>query len=227
MRKWMRKELSAALGCLFAAALLWGLQIHLEQKELADRIAPKLLRFHVMADSNNKEDQEIKLQVRSFLIDRIYEEMENSQKVGIAWDKASLVRYLSSSRRQLEEETHQFLKTLGKDQTVSLNVVWQKFPEKYYGNLRLPAGRYEAAQVKIGSGRGRNWWCILYPSICITKDAAAAVPESSLETLQSMLSREDYQKLLTERPAVHLDFQLRRLTANWPALLSHLSPNNN
>ncbi|MCI8294401.1 MAG: stage II sporulation protein R [Lachnospiraceae bacterium] len=215
-----KKELLLALACFLAAAFLWAFQARLEQGQLAERIAPHILRFHVLANSNSAADQEIKIEVKSFLLERIYGHLGEDAA------KSDVVAYLEAERQTLEAEAEQFIRRLGKEQTVSLDVVWCAFPEKYYGELKLPAGTYEAAQVRIGQGRGRNWWCILYPKVCVTKGAVATVPEGSIKELEELLSPEDLQALYAQRPLIHLDFQLWQLFSTLPALQNHLPPSS-
>lgn len=211
-----RKELFLALGCMVCAVFLWGAQIRAEQWELAGRIAPGILRFHVIADSNSKEDQEIKLEVKSFLLERISEGMETAgDGDGMEGDeKDRLVSYLSAHKNKLEREAGELVRRLGGNGQVSMKLGKCEFPEKYYGDLRLPAGIYEALQVRIGKGMGHNWWCILYPKVCITKDALAVVPESSREELKRILSPEDFLALQAERPEIQVDFRFYRMLAN-------------
>lgn len=266
--------------CFLSALSLWCAQIRRDQFMLAERIAPKILRFHVIANSNSAEDQEIKLKVKSYLLETIDEKFNeytadsskttyspkitdslkatNSLKAtdflkttdslktidflkttdssedfpltdssalhfsqGNTITKDELTAFLSDHKEELEYDTEMFIRRLGKAYPVSFEVTRCEFPEKFYGNVRLPAGTYEAAQVKIGSARGHNWWCILYPKVCITKDAVATVPEASLEELRNLLSREDYQKLLLKRPELlpefHLSFYALDALKKWRA----------
>ncbi len=215
-----KRDIFLALCCFLAAAFLWACQVRLEQNRLAERIAPDILRFHVLANSNSSADQEIKVKVKSFLLERIYDQL------GEEADKAAVTAYLEAEQQTLEKEAEQFIRSLGKEQTVSLEVVWCPFPEKYYGDLMLPAGTYEAAQVRIGQGRGRNWWCILYPKVCITKDAVAVIPEDSMEELEQLLSPEILDALRVRRPGFHIELGLLRALSTLPALQSHLLPND-
>lgn len=212
LRSGLKREIVLALGCFLAAAFLWFCQIRAEQYGLAERIAPEILRFHVIANSNSKKDQEVKLKVKSFLIDEIYDELDAERR---GQTKADIISFLSVNREELERKAEEFLRGLGKEDPVSLEIVWCEFPEKFYGDIMLPAGRYQAAHVKIGKGLGHNWWCVLYPRVCITKDAAAVVPEASREELKKLLSPEDYLALQSERPVIHIDFQLRKLLGRW------------
>lgn len=216
-----RKQIFLSIFCFSAAILLWLAQMRLEDRQLAARIAPDILRFHVIANSNSREDQELKLNVKSFLLEKIYEGIEDAsedaagqsarQNSSSESGKEALIRYLAKNREYLEEEAEAFIRESGYSYPVSLNVTECEFPEKYYGELRLPAGVYEAAQVRIGAGRGRNWWCILYPKVCVTKDALATVPESSREELEKLLSEEDFKALESERPVIRFGFRLRNI----------------
>lgn len=200
------KEIFLAVFCFLAAGFLWIMQMQTEQRILADRIAPKILRFHVVGNSNSSADQEVKLKVKSFLLETINQELTVRRKENqdFAWNKETLKQYLLTNRQKLKEITEKFIQEMGMNYPVSLDIVWCDFPEKYYGELRLPAGKYEAAEVIIGKGRGHNWWCVLYPRICITKDAVSVLPEDSRKELTALLSEEDVQVLLEQHPDIHL-----------------------
>ena len=150
-------KLMLALVCLLAAGLLWSAQINRQQRQMAAKIAPYVLRFHVIAERNSPEDQAIKLHVKSFLLEQIYAEMEKREGPD-SWGKAEIKDYLVESSEKLEEMSEEFICGLGKELPVSASIQWTDFPEKYYGDLDFPAGTYEAFQVVIGEGRGRNWW---------------------------------------------------------------------
>lgn len=201
-----RKSLYLILLCFLSALTLWMAQIRRDQFALARHIAPKLLRFHVIANSNSPEDQEIKLKVKSFLLEKIYQSTASSDNsasnTSPPLTKESLTSTLLAQKASLERDTRDYIRRLGKDYPVSLDLKTCEFPEKYYGNIRLPAGYYETAELSIGNARGHNWWCVLYPKICITKDAVAIVPDSSLEELRQLLPSEDYQQLLLQRPSL-------------------------
>ena len=134
-----KRQILAALACLLAAAFLWNMQVRKEQQELAARISPSILRFHVIANSNGKEDQELKLKVKSFLLKEIYRQISQesgNQELG----KKQLCTWLSLRKEQLAQETENFLHEFGKEMKVSAELKTVEFPEKFYGSLRLPAG---------------------------------------------------------------------------------------
>ena len=86
---------------------------------------------------------------------------------------------------------------------VQLELTRDYFPSKAYGDLVFPCGVYDAARITIGSGKGRNWWCVLYPSLCFVDSVHAVVPASSRRTLASQMSEADYHALLPRDAPQH------------------------
>lgn len=127
----------------------------------------QLLRFHIIANSNSSVDQAIKLKVRDVLLkklDPIFQKetsvkqaeamVKSHQKQIAAWVQAVLRKYHVSYKAKI---------SLGQ----------YVFPTKTYGTFALPAGRYEALEVKLGQARGQNWWCVLYPPLCLVDPTSA------------------------------------------------------
>lgn len=120
----------------------------------------KLIRFHVVANSDSDEDQIIKYAVRDEVLKRIAPRLAESKS-------------LQESRQIIKEMEGQLLhiaNTVVQDHDVNHEVVIDHgkhiFPTKTYGSMVLPGGEYEAVKIKIGEARGENWWCVLFPPIC-------------------------------------------------------------
>lgn len=183
------------------------------QETLAAHIAPKILRFHVLADSNRREDQELKLQVRDQVLSYIYTAIPQPM------EKEPLKRWLADHAEQIEETAEGYLASQGHPQEVSFELTSDYFPTKAYGDMVFPCGTYDAARITIGSGKGRNWWCVLYPSLCFTDPVTARVPEPSKKKLSALLDETDYEALRAEeKPEIHVRL---RLLDTVSALLSH------
>ncbi len=88
----------------------------------------------------------------------------------------------------------------GFDYQAEIQMGYQYFPEKTYGDVTLPCGDYDAVQVLLGDGRGRNWWCVLYPRLCFLDITHGVVPEESKQLLKNTLSPVDYAALLNVQP---------------------------
>ena len=148
-------------------------------------ISSKILRFHVLANSDSIEDQNLKLEVRNAVgaylgpILSSTESLEESKEV-ILSHKAEIVR--------IAEET--LLKN-GCEAKVRANIKTTHFPEKTYGNFTFPKGKYEALQIVIGDGAGQNWWCVLYPNMCF-RGTVYEVDETSENLLREVLSPWEY-----------------------------------
>lgn len=161
------------------------------QEAYMDDIRDEIIRFHVKANSDSKEDQDLKLKVR----DRILKETRDLLKESTSIDetrsimKDNLDNIKSIAKEVLEEE--------GKDYDVDVTFGIQKFPTRKYGDLVFPAGEYETLMVKIGEGKGQNWWCVMFPPLCFV-DMANNTPHAQ-EDLMAVLSEEEINMLLAEK----------------------------
>lgn len=135
-------------------------------------IRQSVLRLHILANSDSIEDQEIKLKVR----DRILQETDSlfylSDSLEAAEEKAR------ESLPRIEEIAKDELHRLGSDDTVYAELTHMFFDTRVYENFTMPAGYYDAVRITIGEGKGQNWWCVLYPALCVP--AASADSEAAL-----------------------------------------------
>lgn len=152
-----------------------------------DEIAEKLIRFHVIANSDGEADQNLKLKVRDEVLEYIQPILKESES-------------LEESREILNEKNQEILKIAekvikdnGYNYKVASTLSKEYFPVKTYGNITLPQGEYEAYRIIIGSGEGQNWWCVMFPPICfvdITKGEVAY--EETEEEMKSVLNEEEF-----------------------------------
>ena len=121
---------------------------------------PGLLRFHVVANSNSDEDQELKLKVRDYILQQLHEQKEVS-------DIEDMKLYISSNLNQIETWAKEGLAKYDSayDCTASLGI--RHIPAKYYDDILFPEGNYEALTITIGEGKGENWWCVVFPPLCL------------------------------------------------------------
>ena len=119
------------------------------------------LRLHVLANSDSKADQENKLAVRDRILEVMSDELEacNSRR-----DAEKLVAEKSESLLEACRET---LMQRGCEDAVSLTLSEEYYPTRHYEEISLPAGKYLSLQVQIGEAKGKNWWCVLYPPVCL------------------------------------------------------------
>ena len=158
-------------------------------------IREEVLRLHVIANSDEDYDQELKLKVRDALLqsgESIFSGSEDiiSAESKIA-DKQDVLRYTA-------EET---IYNLGFDYDVKIELARSYFPTKTYGELTLPAGYYKAVRVIIGQGKGKNWWCIMFPPLCLP------AATDSEDIISDFLSEEEMQ-IVTSDPKFEVRFWL-------------------
>lgn len=176
-----------------------------KEEALAQRIAPEILRFHVLANSSSPEDQALKLTVKDLLLKEIREGIDPQD----AESRDGVCRYIEENRETLERKAMLCMEARGFSYGADIRLEQCEFPEKTYGDMTFPAGTYDAVRVLLGDGKGENFWCVLYPSLCYLDSTHAVVPASSKEQLKSLLSEDDFAALLKARQPQSLAEVLR------------------
>lgn len=139
------------------AALVYMTTVVIDKYTLQE----ELLRLHVVADSNSDEDQAIKLQVRDAVIQALEEDLE---RVGT---KEQAQARISSQLDRLEQVANDVLDEAGVTDRATVTLTREAYGTREYDTFTLPAGVYDSLRVTIGSGQGENWWCVVFPSLCI------------------------------------------------------------
>ena len=120
-----------------------------------------MIRLHVVASSDSREDQAIKLRVR----DAVTEYLQTAM-VDIA-DMKQAKSYLQENLPKLQALANQVLEAAGVEPDAVVTLTKEAFDTRYYDTFRLPAGVYESLRIVIGEGEGKNWWCVVFPSLCL------------------------------------------------------------
>jgi stage II sporulation protein R len=161
-----------------------------QQDPLQPGIAQKILRFHVIANSDSGEDQEVKLKVR----DAVGALME--EKLAQVNDLAESKAVISENLENIRAIAQDTLRKAGADYGADAWLATVEFPEKSYGAFTFPAGEYEALEVVLGEGTGQNWWCVLYPNLCFRGSVYEVVDEDAKEELREVLTPEEYADVI-------------------------------
>ena len=163
-----------------------------EERQLQKGIASNIIRFHVRAESDSKEDQWLKLQVKEAVLAYISPVLSKSQSVD---ESRQLLYNESENIRNVAAAT---LRSLGDESDVNVYFENCYCPMKTYGDMTFPPGEYEAFRVDIGEAQGKNWWCVLYPPLCFVDAVYGEVPEESKEELKGVLTEEEYSMVSGE-----------------------------
>lgn len=202
-----RNQLTLSLACFllaFLCSMIWQRQ---REENLAEQISPNILRFHILANSNAKKDQELKLKVKTFLL----EELSKTE----ADSKEDFITYVQDNKENLTASAQSYMESLGYPYKAQIEITECYFPTKAYGDMILPCGTYDAVEVRLGNGRGRNWWCVLYPRLCFVDATHAVVPDTSKALLKELLIPETYEALLDKKDSkIQVRFLLPELAAD-------------
>ena len=171
--------------CLILAAFVWCGTLIADR----ERLNEELIRLHVVANSDSEEDQNIKLQVRDAVTASLQRELENVADVEAAKN------YLQENLPKIQEIANDTLKAVGFDGEAVVTLCKEAFDTRYYDTFQLPAGVYESLRIVIGKGEGHNWWCVVFPSLCIPATTEgfedAAVGAGFPKTLSAALTGEE------------------------------------
>lgn len=154
-----------------------------------DEVKDSLIRFHVIANSDSDEDQKLKLKVRDAVIDYLYPYLNSSKSLE---ESRKIIKDNMDKVKQIAEEV---IKNNNYSYCVKDELSRENFPDKSYGNITLPQGNYEAFRIIIGSGQGKNWWCVMFPPLCFVDESKAQVEydktENRIKCAQNESSIED------------------------------------
>ncbi len=180
----MKKYIFNMVGVLVIFLYVWI--VVLGNDPLQPQIASKILRFHVLANSDSAEDQAVKEKVRDAVGTYLKPLLEDAQNLKetkeIVNENIGII--IELAKATLEEN--------GYDYEVDACVTTADFPEKTYGSYTFPKGRYEALQITIGEGKGQNWWCVLYPNMCFRGTVYEVVEDEAGEALREVLEPWEY-----------------------------------
>ena len=161
----MRTRLIFSGGLLLLAGLIFFLVSSLfgwQKQEVTAFNPNNLIRLHVVAHSNAGFDQDLKLKVRDAVLEAA------APIMNLGSDEISAERNLTGCLNYLEQVAQNKLLAEGYQYPVRAEYGWQYFPDRNYGEVTVPQGRYRSLRLVIGSGAGQNWWCVLFPPMCFS-----------------------------------------------------------
>lgn len=190
----MKKILTIAVLVFgIAASTLAGAFIVFAER--CEAVQSEVLRLHIPANSDSAEDQAIKLRLRDYILE------EYGAALGECETPESAEERARALLPEIERSATAFLHENGFDYGATAQLVTMKFPTREYERLILPAGEYRAVRITLGSGEGQNWWCVIFPQLCLP-----AVCEDS-ESAEQILDSFGKPQKVTVKFAVYEFFQ--------------------
>lgn len=163
---------------------------------IQEDLQSNLVRLHIIANSDSDEDQAVKLKIRDAVLAETEKELEISTK-------EEIVKNLD----KFEEIANGVLAENGFPYTAHALYGKFDFPKKEYKNITLPAGEYFGVRLILGEGEGHNWWCVMYPPLCVADDSSMEMDGKSQELLKQSLDEETYEVVTGEKSDITVKFK--------------------
>ena len=157
----MKKLCKRILICAVFAACVWSWGVIKDR----ERLNEELLRLHVVANSDSDEDQAVKLRVRDEVTACLQADLADIE------DAREALAYLREKLPELEETANRVLEECGVKDRARVSLQKEAFDTRVYDTFTLPAGVYESLRITIGEGEGKNWWCVVFPTLCVPATA--------------------------------------------------------
>ena len=157
----MRNGLRRIGICLLAAVLIWFGGFLRDKQTLRD----ELIRLHVVGASDSQEDQQMKLRLKDAVVESLRNDMSKLA------DAEEAKEYLQENLPKIESFANDVLRKMGCEDSVRVSLGREEFSTRVYDTFTLPAGVYEALRITVGEGDGKNWWCVVFPGLCLPATA--------------------------------------------------------
>lgn len=198
----MKSNLSKICLIILLFVLFAFITINSYATSVFNEISQNVFRLHILANSDSKEDQELKLKVRDNIIE--YLKYLNPEPK----NKSEIISLVEDNIDKLKKISMETIKENGYDYKVKIEIGNFYFPTKYYGNISLPAGNYDAIRIKIGEAKGQNWWCSLFPSLCFTDVSNGKIDRHANNNLKENLGNEEYEIITNNSKNIKFKFKL-------------------
>ncbi len=189
----MKKILKLTAWLLLLSVTFYAGSLASDKRTLSEN----LIRLHVVADSDSQEDQENKLYVRDAIVEYLQPRLEKFTDMEVAKS------YIQQQLPKLQELANNALQDLGESCKAIVTIAKESFPTREYGTFTLPAGIYESLRVTIGEGEGKNWWCVVFPALCVS-----ATSDGFEDTAVGAGFSDSLSGALTQKPQYQVRFFL-------------------
>jgi stage II sporulation protein R len=174
-------------------------------KNVQKGISDGVIRFHVLANSDDEEDQRLKLKVRDEVLSCLEAELSTCES------REETVGVIESNLDKIQLYAENVVKDNGYDYPVKVEMSRDTFPTKKYGDVTLPAGEYDALRIEIGKAEGHNWWCVMFPPLCYVDITKNESPQEDKRLLKENMSDEEYSIITSDTTEVKLKFKIIEL----------------
>lgn len=172
---------------------------------ISQGLGENIFRLHILANSDSEEDQTLKLKVRDAILEYMKTLTDDMS------DKQAVIELSKQHMQDFQEIAERVIFENGYNYSVNIEIGNFYFPTKYYGNISLPAGNYDALKIQIGEAKGQNWWCSLFPPLCFVSISSGVVEEEGEEYLKENLSDEEFEIISSSSSDIEFKFKIVEL----------------
>ncbi len=184
----MKRNLQTLLKAFTVATILTILFSMIPFQAKCNDVSKEVFRLHILANSDSKEDQSLKLKVRNAVLnytENLYskaEGLENAEKL----TSENLQSIANIARKTVVDNGYNY--------SVQAEIRNMYFNTRYYDKVTMPSGNYDALRITIGKGQGHNWWCVMYPSLCVGASTNyEALQENTTDEEYEIMTKGDYE----------------------------------
>ncbi len=179
------KKFLLALGIGFICLFI----LNSEFKATEAALASNVIRFHVLANSDEEMDQQLKLKVRDRVIKEASSMFDKSGDINAA--RCTVLDNLENIKAIAKDE----IEKNGFNYDVNVSLGQSHFPTKTYGEIVLPAGSYEALKIEIGNAKGQNWWCVFFPPLCFVDESCVSYSSEAADKIKNAVGSQNAELL--------------------------------
>jgi len=173
-------------------------------KAISTELSDNVFRLHVIANSDTKEDQDLKYLIRDNIVNYMNNISYNCNT------KEEAIKLAKENIATFEKIALETIENKGYDYDINIEIGNFYFPTKQYGDVSFPAGTYDALKIEIGEAIGKNWWCVMFPSLCFIDTDSSYISDSSKELLDENLSEEAFE-LVSDNSSKEIKFKFKIL----------------
>ena len=164
-------------------------------------IEDSVFRLHVIANSDEDFDQELKYKVRDSVLEYMNKISANCSS------KEDVINLAKEHQEDFKKIAKKVIEENGHDYDVNICIGNFYFPTKSYGDISFPAGDYDALRIEIGKAQGQNWWCVMFPPLCFVDVTSGIVPDESKEVIKNNLNNEEEYNLISDNKSGDIQFK--------------------
>ena len=201
---WLMRCIVNIVGILVILFLVGKENNFKVQKTYQEQLAQEILRFHVIANSDSEKDQNLKLKVKEGILNMLCPMLSEATTKNEA--KSIIYNHI----KEVETEANKIIAKEGYHYKSQAVLGKTTFPIKQYGDMVVPAGEYEAFRILLGEAKGKNWWCIMFPTLCYVDEVFDVITEENKAQFKEILTKEEYESLFVVEELENIELEFRK-----------------